>query len=329
MNEKIEGIFQGIMGSSNNDFMMEQALNLVAELLKELTGGERNLLGCITDDFEKKRVVALFSKMNGNINTYLSGCLDGLEDEAESLREHLSDIERDEEQFNVKKRELIQQLDRLNTDYQELLLEEQNLKQQKKQLASIQAKQQELCEEERRLCGEDGMAVERIRECQKECQSRIDDLQKEQERQKMVLHILKKFSIREKEDQIISSLTQVQQEMADLEQTALEKLDIDAEIKSTLKRLQDDEAAYKESVRTAEKIRERFEVYKSNWGEESDFMAGMYERNMETSDKLRKYVKDIRTEIQADLQAYDGMLGDLVAQGEEERDLIERWQNKR
>lgn len=329
MNGKIEDIYQRIMGSSNNDCMMEQVLNLVVELLKELAGGERNLLEGITDDFEKKRVIALFSKMNGNINTYLNGCLDGLEEEVESLRERLSDIERDDEQFNVKKRGLTQQLDTLNADHQELLLEEQNLKQQKKQLAFIQAKQQKLCEEEKRLCGEDGKAVERIRECQKECQSRIDDLQKEEERQKMVLHILKKFSIREKDDQIISSLTQVQQEMADLEQTAQGKLDMGVEIKSTLKRLQDDEAAYKESVRTAEKIRERFEVYKSNWGEESDFMARMYERNMETPDKLRKYVKDIQTEVQADLQTYDGMLSDLVAQGEEERDLIERRQNKR
>ena len=71
MIETIESMFHGIMESNDETYMMEQAMKLIVVLLQELKEERKQWLLDITDSFEKKKMIALFSKMNNNFNTFL------------------------------------------------------------------------------------------------------------------------------------------------------------------------------------------------------------------------------------------------------------------
>lgn len=324
--EKIECFFQGIGASDDNDRTIEQAFLLIETLLEELAGDESRIFDSITDDSEKKRILALFSKMIGNIQTFLSSCQPELEKDVQRMEGRLSDLKSRESSLNAQKQQLARQITELNAEHRQLFFDEQQIKQQKKQLDSFQARQRELNEEEQRVYGKDGMALEQIKERQKELQNHIDGAQTTIERQETVLHLLSRFFVQESDSRIVSNLTQLQQELADLGQG---DVDTDERITNTFQQLQEHEAAYQAAVIEYEEIKERFALYESNWGEESDFMCRMYERELETPDKLREYMERLQSGLQADLQSYDRMLGEVVAQGESERDAIERRQNKR
>ena len=124
MIETIESMFHGIMESNDETYMMEQAMKLIVVLLQELKEERKQWLLDITDSFEKKKMIALFSKMNNNFNTFLDNYQGILEEEVQNLDKQLDKAGQNRIKLEAKRQELSDKISKLNTDNQELLLDE-------------------------------------------------------------------------------------------------------------------------------------------------------------------------------------------------------------
>ena len=186
MIEKTENIFYGIMESNDEAYIMEQTMKLIIVLLQELNDEK---IKNITDNFEKKKMIALFSKMNSNFNTFLDNYQGIFEEEVQHLDEKLDKVEQNRIKLEAKKQELSDKISKLKKNNQELLLDELKLLKQKELVDYYQAQQKELNEEEKRVLGEDGKALAHIKEKQEEHQKQIDTMKKEAEYKKNILNI--------------------------------------------------------------------------------------------------------------------------------------------
>ena len=329
MIETIESMFHGIMESNDETYMMEQAMKLIVVLLQELKEERKQWLLDITDSFEKKKMIALFSKMNNNFNTFLDNYQGILEEEVQNLDKQLDKAGQNRIKLEAKRQELSDKISKLKTDNQELLLDELKLLKQKELVDYYQAQQKELNEEEKRVLGEDGKALAHIKEKQEEHQKQIDTMKKEVEYKKDILNIFNQLYVRETEDHMVSNITEIQQKLEYQQKFMQDDMDVYIKIKNTLENLKENIENYTKAVIEEENIQKSYVKYRKNWGEESDFMIKMSEFNMESEEKLHSYITELQRKITTDLQAYDEILSSIVEQNEQMKDSIEYRNGKK
>lgn len=329
MIKKIEVVFTQIMESSDEAYIMGQTIKLTNIILEELLNNESYLLPNITERLEKKKIIALYSRVNKILNNFLNTYQPALEEELHNIEELELQLEQNKLDLDKKKQELEDSLSHLKTDNQTLLLDEGKLIKQKEHLCSCQTEQRELELEEQSILGEDGKVLESIKERQKNYQKQINKIKKETVYQKEVLEILKQLFVRETKDQMISNVTEILQQFNSDEQFKNNDMAVNKNITNVLEDIQENIAAYTGLAQEENVLHERYEIYRKNWGEESDLMIKLEKLDIESEDKIDTYISKFQTAMETYLQEYDAILGSIVMQKAQEIELIEHRQNKR
>lgn len=324
MIEEAEKIFRELMESDEGDFILQKAMELAMAALRELKDPVR--YAGIADSFGRKRVMALYSKMNENISAYLASRQAELDGEVRRLDGRLGEAGQKTRELEDEKSRLEQQISQMKTANQDLLLNELKLAKQEETMASCQAQQREWQAEEKRVLGEDGKALEHIRGRQKNCQRQINQTGEKVSYLRSVQGIVSQLFVRESGNQMVSNSTELSQQLERLGHPGQEGTDLGREARGILQAIQEDMAAYAKVGREEEEIRERYESYRESWGEESDIMRKLRELDMESEDKMQACVAAFQADIEEGLQDYDEVLGMAVARGEQERDAVERRQ---
>lgn len=329
MIKKIENMFYGIMESNDNAYIIEQIMRLMIILLQELTEESKQKVLDTIDHFERKKIIALFSKMNSNFNTFLDNYQGILEEKVQYLNKKLEKAGEDKRKQEAQRQELSDKISKLKINNQELLLNELKLLKQKELLHSYQVQQKELEAEEKCVLGEDGKVFAYIKEKQENYQKQIDIVKGRIEDKKSILTIFNQLYVRETENDIISNINEVNQKFENRQKFMQNSLDTYKKVKNTLENTKETIQEYKKTVLEEEHIQKSYDNYRKNWGEESNFIAKMREINMENEEKLHTYITELQEKITIDLQAYDTILGSIVEQREQIKDSIERRNGKR
>ncbi len=330
MIKKIEDIYFELMESSEEASVAELSMKLIETLLRELCNEGKGLLSGVEDSFDRKRIIALYSKMNGNYCSYLDNYQAGLDQKVHSLEEDLREMKQNVDVLEEKKQRFENQLLQFKEDTknQEFLLNETKLRKQKERLDTVWEKEKELKEEELRVLGADGKAIENCKERQKEYQKQKEEAKEEAEYQEMVSNILDQIFVRETENNIVSNMEDVMQQLY-AQDAQGKKGFLDERIKSTYANIQEMITSYNLAAQKDAQLQDRYELYRKNWGEDSNFMMKLNELGMEDDHKLNTYMDGLRNEIDAQMKRYEDILGAVVLQREKERDAVEQRQNKR